>query len=205
MLIVVNNGTHFLDEMQTALARLDIAYELVAGYESLTPEMLSSYSGGILTGGDVHVFNPQALAVVALDEQILNRAGTPLLGICLGHQLIAHHYRGTVEPLPAPVDQQELVQVVVDDPLFAGLPTTLTVRVAHNDAVTKVAPPLIRLARSEIGDYEAIRHETLPLYGLQFHPEASGETGMAILRNFAELCANPSANWAEGWPIEGSQ
>jgi GMP synthase (glutamine-hydrolysing) len=205
VLIVVNNGTHFLTEMQTALARLDVAYELVPGYESLTPQMLSSYSGGILTGGDVHVFNPQELAAVALDEQILNSAETPIVGICLGHQLIAHHYGATVEPLPAPLDQQELVEVVMNDPLFAGLPTTLTVRVAHDDAVTKVAPPLIRLARSQIGDYEAIRHRTRPLYGLQFHPEASGENGMTILRNFVELCANPPADWTAGWPFKGSR
>jgi GMP synthase (glutamine-hydrolysing) len=190
VLIVVNNGTHFLTEMQSALASLEVAYELVPGYESLTPQTLGSYSGGILTGGDVHVFEPHELAAVALDEQVISGAGVPILGICLGHQLIAHHYGATVEPLPAPVDQQELIEVVVDDLLFAGLATTLTVRVAHDDAVTKLTPPLIRLARSEIGDYEAIRHRTRPLYGLQFHPEASGETGMSILRNFAELCAN---------------
>jgi GMP synthase-like glutamine amidotransferase len=47
------------------------------------------------------------------------------------------------------------------------------------------------LAWSGIGDYEAIRHETRPVYGLQFHPEASGDAGMAILRNFVGLCAKP--------------
>lgn len=189
MLIVVNNGTHFLTEMQTALARLDVAYELVPGYEQLTPEILDSYSGVILTGGDVHVYQQDELAAVALDEQILASTSVPVLGICLGHQLIANHYGATIEPLPAPVDQQELLELHLETPLFTGLPPRFPVRVAHDDAVTMLSTPLEGLARSALGEYEAIRHQTRALYGLQFHPEASGERGMTILRNFAELCS----------------
>lgn len=194
VLIVVNNGTHFLTELENALARLEIEYDLVPAYESLAADALASFSGVILTGGDVHVGEPDELAAVALDEQVLALADTPVLGICLGHQLIAHHYGATIEALPSPVDGQEHVEIVGNDALFAGLSHHLEVRVAHDDAVTTLTAPLIRLARSTVGEYEAIRHQTRLLYGIQFHPEASGEPGMTILRNFARLCSNPCAS-----------
>jgi len=47
----------------------------------------------------VYIYEPQQLAAVTFDEQILTLAKTPILGICLGHQLIAHHYGATIEAL----------------------------------------------------------------------------------------------------------
>ena len=204
MLIVVNNGTHFLAEMQSALARLDVEYDLVPGYESLTPDMLASFSGVILTGGDVHVHVPRDLAATALDEQILTLGTTPILGICLGHQLVAHHWGATIEALRTPVDRHEVVEIVRDDPLFAGLAPRIAVRMAHDDAVTTLPAPLVRLARSRFSEYEAIRHEERLVYGLQFHPEASGDTGLTILGNFVRLCSDPFADEPPTTSLEGS-
>jgi GMP synthase-like glutamine amidotransferase len=190
VLAVVNNGTHFLAEMRGALDRLVLEYEVTSGYREITPAVLGSYSGVILTGGEVHVYEPERLAEVALDEQVL-ATDIPVLGICLGHQLIAHHYGAEVTPLPHPVDQEEIVELVGgNDPLFVGLPSHILARVAHDDAVTTLPNPLVRLARSRRGENEAIRHRSRPVYGLQFHPEASGEAGLTILNNFATLCGN---------------
>jgi GMP synthase (glutamine-hydrolysing) len=204
VLIVVNNGTHFLAEMQSALARLDVEYDLVPGYELLTADVLISYSGVILTGGDVHVYEPTGLVAAALDEQILTLVATPILGICLGHQLIAHHWGATIEALPAPIDRHEVVEIVRDDLLFAGLAPRIGVRVAHDDAVTTLPVPLVRLARSRFSEYEAIRHPTRLVYGLQFHPEASGDTGLTILGNFVRLCSDPRAKESQATAVEGS-
>ncbi len=204
MLIVVNNGTHFLAEMQSALARLDVEYDLVPGYELLTADVLISYSGVILTGGDVHVYEPRGLAAAALDEQILTLVTTPILGICLGHQLIAHHWGATIEALRTPIDRREVVEIVRDDLLFAGLAPRIGVRVAHDDAVTTLPVPLVRLARSRFSEYEAIRHQERFIYGLQFHPEASGDTGLTILGNFVRLCSDPRAKESQATAVEGS-
>jgi GMP synthase (glutamine-hydrolysing) len=158
----------------------------------------------ILTGGDVHVYEPWELAAAALDEQILTLVTTPILGICLGHQLIAHHWGATIEALRTPIDRREVVEIVGDDPLFAGLAPRIAVRVAHDDAVTALPVPLVRLARSRFSEYEAIRHPTRLVYGLQFHPEASGDTGLTILGNFARLCSNPAAHKPPTTSVEGS-
>jgi GMP synthase-like glutamine amidotransferase len=68
-----------------------------------------------------------------------------------------------------------------------------------------LAAPLVRLARSRLGEYEAIRHQGRFVYGLQFHPEASGEAGLAILGNFVGLCSDPPADESPTSSLEGSR
>ena len=189
MLAVVNNGTHFLAEMQHALDVIGVDYELIdGGSRVLLPSRLGAYSGIILTGGDVHVYRAEQLAAVRVDTRILELTTVPVLGICLGHQLVAHHYGASIQPLSRPVDQDETIEIVRADAIFAGLPGRFRARVAHDDAVVGLASPLVRLARSAIAEYEAIRHRDRPVYGLQFHPEASGASGLTILENFIGLC-----------------
>lgn len=188
MLTVVNNGTHFLRELGEALEALGITYGVVSGCGSLGLDELAPGAGIILTGGEVHVYEPEHLAEVAVDEAVLSWEKVPILGICLGHQLIAHHYGAEVTPLPQPVDQYEVIRVRKPDPLFEDLPRRFRVRVAHDDTVTSLPEPLVQLASSRLGRYEAIRHVDRPIYGLQFHPEASGREGLTILSNFARLC-----------------
>jgi GMP synthase (glutamine-hydrolysing) len=188
VLAVVNNGTHFLAELRGALQALGVAYDLVSGDGPVTPPTLDPYAGIVLTGGDVHVYEPEQLETLPVDLEVLDQSTVPILGICLGHQLIAHHYGAAVAPLLEPVDRNELVELVADDVLFAGLSQRFRGRVAHDDAVVGLSGPLVRLARSAIGEYEAIRHRTRPIYGVQFHPEASGQAGMTILKNFVGMC-----------------
>jgi len=52
----------------------------------------------------VHGCGQRQVAAVALDEEFLTLTRTPALGVCLGHQLITHHFGATIEALPAPVD-----------------------------------------------------------------------------------------------------
>lgn len=186
--MVINNGTHFLAEIRHALDLLQIRYRTIPGYSSLTDREWEGHSGVILTGGAVHVYEPAQLAEVPVDETLLDHDAAPILGICLGHQLIAHHYGAEIAPLPHPVDQEETVVLRRSDGLFHDVPDRFQGRVAHDDAVVTLPQPLLQLASSRFGEYEAIRHHSHPIYGLQFHPEASGRHGLTILRNFAALC-----------------
>ena len=103
-------------------------------------------------------------------------AGTPLFGICYGHQLIAHALGGQVDYNPR---GREMGTVPVrahatagDDPLFAGLPAQFHAQTTHSQTV--LAPPAdaVVLAASDKDDCQAFRWREA-VWGVQFHPEFS--------------------------------
>jgi anthranilate synthase component 2 len=116
-------------------------------------------------------------------------ASRPLLGICLGHQAIGLACGSAVERV-APIHGK--VDSVRHDGsgLFAGLPSPLAATRYHSLAVTEPKPPLQPNAWSKDGLVMAVRHETAPVHGIQFHPESIGsEQGHAMLGAFLKLCA----------------
>ena len=117
------------------------------------------------------------------------RAKRPVLGICLGHQAIAVACGSEVGRV-APVHGK--VEKVRHDGtgLFAGLPSPLAATRYHSLAVPDPQPPLIANAWSADGLVMAMRHETAPAHGIQFHPESIGtEHGHKMLQTFLALCA----------------
>lgn len=113
----------------------------------------------------------------------------PLLGICLGHQAMALACGSKVDrvrPVHGKVDE-----VRHDGSgLFAGLPSPLAATRYHSLAVPEPKPPLIANAWSGDGLVMAIRHESAPAYGIQFHPESIGSShGHAMLEAFLKLSA----------------
>jgi anthranilate synthase component 2 len=125
---------------------------------------------------------------VALAAACIER-GRPLLGICLGHQAIGLACGSAVERV-APIHGK--VDEVRHDGtgLFAGLPSPLAATRYHSLAVTEPRPPLVGNAWSADGLVMAMRHETAPVHGIQFHPESIGsEHGHEMLRAFLTLCA----------------
>ncbi|MGC9153675.1 MAG: glutamine-hydrolyzing GMP synthase [Vulcanisaeta sp.] len=112
----------------------------------------------------------------------------PVLGICLGHQLMAYAYGGELAK-----DKPEFgpVRVYVDkeDTLFRGLPTAFTAWESHNISVVRLPSGFEGLAHSDKVPIEAMGNEGLGRFGVQFHPEVKHtEYGSLIIRNFLELC-----------------
>lgn len=118
----------------------------------------------------------------------------PMLGVCLGQQALGEFFgarlRRSVRPMHGKVSEIELLG---DDPWLTGLPRRQPVTRYHSLALeTSTLPPsLLPLAHTADPDRElmALRHATLPLYGVQFHPEALLTTyGLAWLRNWMRCC-----------------
>ncbi|MDR0283770.1 MAG: aminodeoxychorismate/anthranilate synthase component II [Propionibacteriaceae bacterium] len=112
----------------------------------------------------------------------------PILGVCLGHQAICEAMGGVIIHAKSLV-HGKASRITLDqaDPLFAGLPGTITVGRYHSLAVDPASlPPALRAtAWADDGEIQAVRHVTWPVAGVQFHPESIlTPSGHQILRNF---------------------
>ena len=117
----------------------------------------------------------------------------PMLGVCLGHQALGEFFGGTVARAARPMHGKvSEMHCDATEPLFAGLPATQAVTRYHSLVLQEPLPPvLLPLARTMGPQPElmALRHCTLPLYGVQFHPEALlTPHGLAILGNWLRCC-----------------
>lgn len=114
-------------------------------------------------------------------------AKKPLLGVCLGHQTIGQHFGGKVvrgglmHGKTSPVSHD-------GSGLFSGLPSPFTATRYHSLIVEDIPADLIVNATSDDGHVMGFRHATLPIHGVQFHPESiATEHGHAMLANFMRL------------------
>ena len=114
-------------------------------------------------------------------------AGRPLLGVCLGHQAIGQHFGGRVER--GGLMHGKTSPVVHDGTgVFAGLPSPFTATRYHSLIVNDVPDALVVNARTDDGIVMGFRHATLPIHGVQFHPESiATEHGHALLANFLRI------------------
>jgi len=117
-------------------------------------------------------------------------AGTPLLGVCLGHQAIGQHFGGKVVRAPAPM-HGKVSQIAHDGSgVFAGLPSPFAATRYHSLCVAGPSIPdcLIVNATAQDGTVQGFRHAALPIHAVQFHPESIASAhGHALLANFLEL------------------
>ncbi len=115
---------------------------------------------------------------------------TPLLGVCLGHQAIGQVFGGEVVRAPKPMHGKISPVLHAGTDLFAGLPSPFRATRYHSLTVRPDTLPdsLTATAHTEDGLIMGLRHNTLPIYGVQFHPESiASEHGHDILANFLAL------------------
>jgi anthranilate synthase component 2 len=137
---------------------------------------------------------PRSPAEAGLSIDVIKRyAGKiPILGVCLGHQAIGAAFGGDI------IRAKEIMHGKTSEithrgtDIFKGLPSPYTVIRYHSLAIDRATLPdcLEVTAETADGEIMGVRHKTLPIYGVQFHPESVlSEHGHALLRNFIELDA----------------
>ncbi|MBI4994227.1 anthranilate phosphoribosyltransferase [Candidatus Peregrinibacteria bacterium] len=116
----------------------------------------------------------------------------PILGVCLGHQGIIHEFGGRIIRAPVPVHgKRSLIIVNNKNPLFHGLPETIEAMRYHSlVGDSRKIPDEFKIIAETKEDklIMGITHKTLPLFGVQFHPESIGTPeGKKILQNFLKI------------------
>ena len=186
---------------------------MIDNYDSFTYNIVQ-YFGEL--GADVEVFRNDEITVEGIAERVaagVNRlvvspgpcspleagisvaaiqhfAGKlPILGVCLGHQSIGAAFGGNIIRAQELMHGKTSVITTTQLGVFAGLPTQFVVNRYHSLAIEKSSCPdvLDVTAWTDDGEIMGVRHKTLAIEGVQFHPESIlTEHGYAMLKNFLE-------------------
>jgi len=165
----------------------------------ITPKDIKAFNEGltlkgmILSGGPSSVYNIEGTP--NFDPKILD-LGLPVLGLCYGHQLIAHTFEGKVRT--GIKREYGITYVTIDKPVgvLKDLSRKEKVWMSHGDTVYSLPEDFEVLAHTENCPIAAFRHKKKPIYGLQWHPEVvHTENGMKMLKNFTLDVCKCRANW----------
>ena len=148
--------------------------------------------GIILSGGPSSVYEQ---AAPRCDPRLFH-LGIPVLGICYGMQLACDALGGNVGQAASREYGRAVCEVLEADTLFSGVNGHTEVWMSHGDQVSGVSADFVPLARTATCPLAAVRHRTLPVFGLQFHPEVTHTpAGGTILGNFLRLACGCSGAW----------
>jgi anthranilate synthase component 2 len=117
-------------------------------------------------------------------------SGTPILGVCLGHQAIGESFGGEVVRAPLPIHGKMATILHQGETIFRGIEGPFQATRYHSLVVRReTLPACLRVtATTADGLIMALSHDSLPIHGVQFHPESiTSEHGHKILRNFLDL------------------
>jgi GMP synthase (glutamine-hydrolysing) len=182
-IVVLDCGSQFAHLIANRVRRLGVYTEI---RESDVPlEELKNYKGIIISGGPTSVTANGAPQV----HTGIYELGIPILGVCYGHQIIAHHLGGKVEK--PEVGEYGLTKFTVDsaEGVFKNHETrTYEVYSNHYDAVTKLPEGFTAIGHTPDDAHSAMMNEEAKIYSVQFHPEVThSEGGMEIFDAFIEI------------------
>ncbi|MEO1731559.1 MAG: aminodeoxychorismate/anthranilate synthase component II [Pseudomonadota bacterium] len=191
MILVIDNYDSFTFNLVHYLMELGVEVQVERNDALTAAEALKTNAAGFLISPGPCTPNE---AGISLDlVAACADAERPLLGVCLGHQSIGQHFGGTVTR--GGLMHGKTSPVTHDGTgMFKGLPSPFTATRYHSLEVVDLPESLIANAHAATPGVEEIsvmgfRHESLPIHGVQFHPESiATEHGHALLANFLAEC-----------------
>ena len=186
MILVIDNYDSFTFNLVHYLMELGAKVDVVRNDALSAGQAISTGAQGFLISPGPCTPNE---AGISLDlVAACADAGKPLLGVCLGHQSIGQHFGGAVRRgglmhgKTSPVSHDS-------SGVFAGLPSPFLATRYHSLIVDDIPSTLRVNATSDDGHVMGFRHESLPIHGVQFHPESiATEHGHKLLANFLAIC-----------------
>src|SRR5437016_13549266 len=198
-ILILDFGSQYTQVIARRSRELQVYSEIVR-FDTPAAEIAKlKPSGLILSGGPASVYDKGA---PHLDPEIFS-LGIPVLGICYGLMLMAHHLGGQVVFTGRREYGAGMLHIKNGSQLFDGLGNQLDVWNSHGDEVTAL-PEGFRIVGTTKGcDFAAVEDRQRKLYGLQFHPEvAHTPRGREILQNFLFHICHCAMDWTMGSFIE---
>ncbi len=194
-ILILDFGSQYAQLIARRVREAQVYCEIVR--HSITAERIAQLAprGIILSGGPASVY----ASVAPKCDPAIFHLGIPVLGICYGMQLACEELGGKVASFPSREYGRAQVSITSHADLFAGLPDETEVWMSHGDQVAQVSEEFSPLARTATCPIAAVKHRSLPVYGLQFHPEVTHTPlGKAVLANFLTGICQCQGTWRLG-------
>ncbi|MFQ6342460.1 anthranilate phosphoribosyltransferase [Campylobacter sp. VTCC 70190] len=193
MILLIDNYDSFVFNVKTMLEQVSDDEILVKRNDAISIDEIKNLNPThiILSPGPKH---PSQSGICL--EIFKARLDIPVLGICLGHQALALAFDSLVLKMQEPMHaKNSLIKQCKENELFLALPQVFSVMRYHSLEVKEPSDELEILALDERGVIMALRHKTLPYFGVQFHPESYfSEYGLQIFSNFLKQDVKKTEN-----------
>lgn len=191
-ILVLDFGSQYAQLIARRVREQHVYCEIVR--HNIDPQQIAKHNpaGLILSGGPNSVYQQDAPKC----HPGIFELGIPILGICYGMQLVCDHLGGKVESAAAREYGRAGIEVFGKDALLDGFPRQAEVWMSHGDQVQVVGDDFTPLAGTATCPLAAVKHNRLPIYGLQFHPEVTHTPqGQILLRNFLYQVCGCTGQW----------
>src|SRR5476651_676932 len=187
VLLVIDNYDSFTFNLVQYFGQLGVAQRVFRNNEITPAEALALNPDRVLLSPGP--CSPRE-AGVTLDIIRVFAGVKPILGVCLGHQSIGHYFGGNVVRAGRLMHGKTSPILHKNTDVFHGMPQGFAATRYHSLLVERATLPacLAITAETAEGEIMGLRHQTLPIWGVQFHPESiATEHGIQILKNFLSL------------------
>jgi len=194
-ILILDFGSQYTQVIARRIRECQVYSEIVRYNISSDDVAALKPKGIVLSGGPASVYDKSA----PLPDPNIFSLGIPVLGICYGMQLMAHHLGGQVEFSARREYGAGQLSVSNGSQLFDGIGGQIDIWSSHADKVTTMPSGFRAAAHTENSQFAAIEDPERKLYGLQFHPEvAHTPRGKEILQNFVFHICGCSMDWTMG-------
>jgi anthranilate synthase component 2 len=193
-LLIIDNYDSFTYNLVQYLGELGAEVEVVRNDEADVETLMGRAGDGLVISPGPGTPDDAGVSMAAIER--FSAAGVPVFGVCLGHQSIGQVYGGRIVRARS-IMHGKLSTVAHDGKgVFEGLPQNFEATRYHSLVIEESSLPdvLEITARTEDGEIMGVRHRTLAVEGVQFHPESimTGE-GKRLLGNFLARCRRGAA------------
>ncbi len=191
-ILVVDNYDSFVFNLVQYLGQLG-AETTVVRNDEISVEAAIDYDGVLISPGPG---TPEAAGISIPMIKFCAEKKIPLFGVCLGHQAIGVAFGATVSRAPELMHGKTSEIIHNREGVFANLPSPFTATRYHSLAIERATVPdeLQITGETEGGIVMSVRHKSLPIEGVQFHPESVlTEHGHAMLANWLSECGDKNA------------
>lgn len=196
-IIVLDFGAQYTQLIARRIREAGVFSEILP---CTTPiQQLTGVQGIVLSGGPSSVYQEGAPQLDPELFQLRREDGSPmpLLGICYGLQVMVHSIGGKVQAAKHREFGRARINILHDNDLLKGVRDGSQVWMSHGDLPVDVPDGYEIIADTRSAPIAALRHETLPHYGVQFHPEVvHTESGRHIFENFVRNICGCLSDWS---------